>query len=125
MSAPPRVHPPDPERVAHASLERFRRYAAERHGVDLPDYAALHAWSVDALEDFWGAVAAFCGVRWHAAPERVLATPPEQVPGARWCPGATLNLAEHVLEGRDADAVALHHASELRPLATWTWGRLR
>jgi acetoacetyl-CoA synthetase len=30
-----------------------------------------------------------------------------------------------VLEGRDPRAVALRHASELRPLATWTWGRLR
>lgn len=125
MTANPRVHAPDPERAAHAAIEAFRAAAAERHGVDLPDYAALHAWSVDALEDFWATVAAFCGVRWHATPERPLATPPEQVEGARWFPGATLNLAEHVLEDRDPDAVALRHASELRPLATWTWGRLR
>jgi acetoacetyl-CoA synthetase len=121
----PRVHPPDPERLAHATLERFRGWVAERHGVELPDYALLHTWSVDRLEEFWSSVAAFSGVRWHAQPERVLGTPPEQVPGAEWFPGATLNLAEHVLEGRDEDAVALRHASELRPLDTWTRGRLR
>jgi acetoacetyl-CoA synthetase len=124
-AAAPRVHPPDPERLEHATLERFRAWAAERHGIDLPDYAALHAWSVDRLEEFWSSVAAFSAVRWHAEPERVLGTPAEQVPGAAWFPGATLNLAEHVLEGRDPEAVALRHASELRPLDTWTWGRLR
>ena len=46
------------------------------------------------------------------------------MPGAEWLPGARLNFAEHVLRARDADAVAIRHASELRPLAELTRGEL-
>ena len=47
------------------------------------------------------------------------------MPGARWFPGAVLNYAEHVFAGKDDAAVALVHASELRPLAETTWAELR
>ena len=47
------------------------------------------------------------------------------MPGAVWCPGARLSYAEHVFRDRDPAAVALHHASELRPLTTMSWAELR
>ena len=47
------------------------------------------------------------------------------MPGAEWFPGARLNYAEHALRPRDSDAIAIWHASELRPLATMTRGELR
>ena len=47
------------------------------------------------------------------------------MPGAEWFPGARLNYAEHALRPRDPDAVAIRHASELRPLAEMTRGELR
>ena len=47
------------------------------------------------------------------------------MPGAQWFPGARLTYAEHVFRGRDDDALAIHHAGELRELAQWTWGELR
>jgi acetoacetyl-CoA synthetase len=47
------------------------------------------------------------------------------MPGAQWFPGATLNYAEHVFWGKDEDAVAIRHASELRAQGEWTWGRLK
>ena len=37
-----------------------------------------------------------------------------EMPGAEWFPGARLSYAEHVFRGRDDDAVAILHASELR-----------
>ena len=40
-------------------------------------------------------------------------------------PGAELSYAEHVFRGHADDAVAIVHASELRPLAETTWGELR
>ena len=57
------------------------------------------------------------------APERVLAA--RAMPGARWFAGATLSYPEHIFRGRDDDAVAIRHASELRPLEEMTWGQLR
>jgi acetoacetyl-CoA synthetase len=47
------------------------------------------------------------------------------MPGAEWFPGARLNYAQHVFRGKDADEVAIRHASELRDLGEWTWGELR
>ena len=52
------------------------------------------------------------------------------MPGARWFEGAELNYAENMLcdrrtgDERDAGAIAVLHASELRPLAELTWGEL-
>ena len=47
------------------------------------------------------------------------------------CPAPTgflaprLSYAEHVFRGKADDEVAIRHASELRPLAEWTWGELQ
>jgi acetoacetyl-CoA synthetase len=55
--------------------------------------------------------------------DRVLGS--REMPGAEWFPGARVNYAERIFAGKDDDAVAIQHASELRELATWTWGELR
>src|SRR5450755_115885 len=48
------------------------------------------------------------------------------MPGARWFPGSRCSYAEHVFAGKTDDAVAIRHASEVRPeLGSWTWGHLR
>jgi acetoacetyl-CoA synthetase len=46
------------------------------------------------------------------------------MPGARWFEGSELSYPRHVLRGRDPAAVAIRHASELRPAGEWTWGEL-
>jgi acetoacetyl-CoA synthetase len=94
-----------------------------RIGRSFADYQELWQWSVDELEDFWACVWDYCGVRASRPYERVLAS--DQMPGARWFAGAELNYAEHMLSGRDAGELAVLHTSELRPLATMTWGELR
>jgi acetoacetyl-CoA synthetase len=42
-----------------------------------------------------------------------------------WFPGTQLNYAEHLFRGKDPDALAIVHASELRDLAEVRWGELR
>lgn len=70
--------------------------AAERAtGMTLPDYAALWQWSVSDLDGFWRLVSRELGVRWHDEPEIFLAD--AAMPGTVWCPGGTLNYAEHCL----------------------------
>jgi acetoacetyl-CoA synthetase len=39
--------------------------------------------------------------------------PDRTMPGASWFPGAELSYAEHVFAGKDGDATALVHASEV------------
>ncbi|MGH3615506.1 MAG: acetoacetate--CoA ligase [Pseudonocardia sp.] len=97
---------PDPERVT--AMAEFTEWVREHRGVDAPDYAALHAWSIKDLEGFWSAVAEFFEVRFHSPPTAVLGA--SQMPGAEWFPGATLNYAEHALTagpGRADDDIAI------------------
>src|SRR6478672_4118039 len=109
---------PSAERVEHATITRFAR-AVGREG----DYDDLWRWSVDDLEGFWGAVWEFFDVQASEPYERVLGR--REMPGAEWFPGSRLSYAEHFFRERDDDALAISHASELRPLDDWTWGELR
>jgi acetoacetyl-CoA synthetase len=109
---------PSNERVERAHITRFAR-AVGHEG----DYEQLWRWSVEDLEGFWAAVWDFFDVQASQPYERVLGR--REMPGAQWFPGARLSYAEHLFRGRDDDAVALHHAGELRELSQWTWGELR
>ena len=81
---------PRPDARATSRLGRFFDRVAEAHDLDLPDFAAGHRWSVTDLDGFWREVAAEFDVCFHDEPETFLAE--EAMPGAVWCPGATLNL---------------------------------
>src|SRR6185295_3413872 len=80
-------------------------------------------WSVSDIEGFWASVWAFFDVQASSPYERVLGS--RAMPGAEWFPGARLNFAEHVVRATDDQAVAMRHASELRPLGETTRGELR
>ena len=96
---------PSPERAASTEMTAFRRAVAESRGKDLPNTAALHAWSVERPEDFWNEVWDRLGV----VGER--GTGPAIVAGSGldatgFFPGAHLNVAENLLRTRgDAAAV--------------------
>ena len=106
---------PPPELVERAVMTRFLR----EHGFD--DYEALWRWSVGDLDAFWGAVWEFFGV--EGTYDRVLGS--RAMPGAEWFPAAQVSYPEHLFRGKDPDAVAIVHASELREQAELTWGELR
>jgi acetoacetyl-CoA synthetase len=104
-------------------MTRFMRWAGERRGRAFADYDELWRWSVEEIEDFWAAIWEFCGVRASKPYEQVLDS--HRMPGASWFSGAELNYAENVLlADRDAGAVAVLHASELRQLDQLTAGEL-
>ena len=91
---------PSPDRLAAANLTAFKDRIAARHGVDLPDYAALYDWSIANLESFWTALWDECGVIAETRGERVLVDG-DKMPGARFFPDARLNYAENLLRRRD------------------------
>ncbi|WP_079202226.1 acetoacetate--CoA ligase [Pseudomonas sp. CC6-YY-74] len=91
---------PSQDRIAATRLDAFRRFVNQRHSLQLPDYPALHAWSLAAREAFWQAIVDFFEIRFSEQPHAVL----EEglvMPSARWFPGAQLNFAEHLLRRRD------------------------
>jgi acetoacetyl-CoA synthetase len=108
---------PSPEQIERAALTRYQR------SLGFDSYDALWRWSVEDLEAFWQSIVEYFGVRFADQPSGVLGS--DAMPGAEWFPGATLSYAEHVFRGKHPEAVALRHASELRPLGEWSWARLR
>jgi len=128
----PLWEPSESERE-QTEMMRFMRWAGERRGQEFAGYEDLWRWSVAELEEFWQSIWEFCGVRSSKAHEQVLAE--RRMPGASWFEGAELNYAENMLAnlrsvshdadgGRDMQAVAVVHCSELRELDELTWGQL-
>lgn len=91
---------PSAERIATTRMDAFRRFINQRHGLQLADYPALHAWSVEQREAFWQAIVDFFEVRFTRQSEALLREG-AAMPSAHWFPGATLNFAEHLLRRRD------------------------
>jgi acetoacetyl-CoA synthetase len=106
---------PPAELVERAVMTRYMR----ERGFE--SYHDLWRWSVEDLDGFWGSIWDFFGVA--GGYDRVLGS--REMPGATWFPGARLNYAEHLFRGKDENAVAIAHASELRELGEVTWGELR
>lgn len=113
---------PSPQRAAASNMAAFMKFVNVRHGTDLADYAALHRFSVDRLEDFWVAVWDFCGVIAHSRGETVIVDK-SKMPGARFFPDAKLNFAENLLRRREAPAKA-NPATESEVAITF-WGEDR
>jgi acetoacetyl-CoA synthetase len=114
---------PSPERIERATLTHYQRWLEQSRGLRFEDYQGLWKWSVSDLEGFWRSIVDFCAVRFSEPASEVLRS--RGMPGAQWFAGARVSYAEHIFAGKDPAAVALQHASELRPPASWTWGELR
>jgi len=112
---------PSPERVAATQMHAFRLEAERRSATALPDYPALHAWSVANRAEFWSAIWDFCGVIGERG-ERIVERA-DQMPGARWFPDARLNFAENLLRRRDG-TTALVARDERGVRRTLTWAAL-
>ncbi len=113
---------PSAELRASTRLAAYERWLEETRGLRFESYESLWRWSVEEVEAFWVSIWEYFGVRASKPYEAVL--PDRAMPGARWFPGAELSYAEHVFAGKDEAAVALVHASEIRPLAETTWAEL-
>jgi acetoacetyl-CoA synthetase len=115
---------PSDEWVARTTLTRYTDWLGSEHGLSFDSYEELWQWSVDDVGTFWSTIVKFFDVRFAEGGETVLGD--RSMPGAEWFPGAQVSYAEHIFRGKDDDAVAILHRSEVRPeLAEWTWGRLR
>lgn len=122
---------PTPERAGASAMEAFRLAVERTVPTRLPDYDALHAFSVARPDEFWAALAAELRLPFTAPPSAVRSS--DALPRTRWFPGATLNYAEALLGpavGTAPDAAAIIGVGE--PGADgearerrWSWGELR
>src|SRR5262249_36465422 len=112
---------PGAEARARATLTRYMAWLGSARGLSFDSYEALWRWSVTDLEEFWGTIWEFCGIKARRPYGRVL--PERRVFDAKWCPGAELNYAEHALARRDGHP-AVVSKSEDRPPVTLTYAEL-
>jgi acetoacetyl-CoA synthetase len=99
MTAP--LWRPSPERIAHANLTAFAARIVGQHRVALPDYSALHAWSIANREAFWREMWDYAGIVAESGTRTLIDR--DRMPGARWFPDARLNFAENLLDRRMRD----------------------
>lgn len=90
---------PDARRVAASRLEAFRRAAQVETGTELPDYDAVHAWSIQQPEAFWTFAAGWLQLPFTAPARRARSVEP--MPLTRWFEGATLSYAGALLFPQD------------------------
>ena len=124
MSAP--LWQPSADRIEASNLAAFTAEVERRWGVRLPDFAALHRFSVTELEKFWVGVWDFCGVMAEArgaGSQGPVLVGGDRMPGARFFPEARLNFAENLLRRRD-DTPAILFRAEDRVARQMTWHEL-
>jgi acetoacetyl-CoA synthetase len=83
-------------------MTAFRRRAEEVSGRGLPTSAALHRWSVERSDAFWGLLfdEMLPGVDRPGPVVEPGGDPAVAIAEARWFPRARLNVAEQILAGR-------------------------
>ncbi len=99
-----------PERLKHASINRFITLCNENYALAINDYAGLYQWSITDSVAFWKTLWEFADVIAEQKAHHIL-THSEKMPGARWFSGAKLNYAENLLRNRDEHSIAIifHH----------------
>jgi acetoacetyl-CoA synthetase len=117
MAQPAPLWTPSQEFVERAEMTRLLRT------VGAEDYNALWQWSVDNVEDFWRMLWKQFDLQADGDPSRVLTS--HALPGGRWFPDVAISFPEHIFRNKNKNEPAVHHASELRALSTWTWSELR
>ncbi|MFF0815699.1 acetoacetate--CoA ligase [Rhodococcus sp. NPDC003318] len=115
---------PTDEDVEGARITDFTSWVQARCGVTLGDYHALWQWSVDDLDDFWQAVWEYFEVQ--SAEPVGAALVDEQMPGARWFPGARINYVRQALRHETRHHPAIRYCSEDSARDTaLSWAELR
>ncbi|ETL79417.1 acetoacetate-CoA ligase [Phytophthora nicotianae] len=91
---------PPSDLVASSNWTKFTELVNKRFKLSLKTPQELWEWSVDNLEDFWGACWDFTGMA-ASQPYSNVIEDKEKMPGAKFFPGARLNFAENLLRFRD------------------------
>ena len=109
---------PSQRRIAASNLQRF--IATQRAHLSSGDYGALYDWSIAEPGEFWAAVWRFCGIQ-SSTDYSAVVRDAEQMPGARWFEGATLNFAANLLHPeRNGPAIVFANERGERIELSWT-----
>lgn len=89
-----------PKHPEKTRMWQFLCFIARTHKVDLPNYQALHTWSITYPEPFWSSLCDFFDIHF-ATPATEVLNQYHHPQDARWFNGATFNFAEQLLRRKD------------------------
>ena len=112
---------PTDARVRQSQMFAFMTEMAQRYEF-APHGTALHRWSVERRDQFWGEMWKLAGIPSSQPATQVCAG--EGMLGTSWFPGLQFNFAQHLLRFDD-ERVALHAVDELDRTRTITYRQLR
>jgi acetoacetyl-CoA synthetase len=105
----------------------YRRWLQEQRGLSFTSYDEMRQWSVRDIDAFWRTIWDYFELQSATAFETMLAD--RRMPGAVWCPGATVNYARQVFRHVDAAEAAglpaLVSSGEDGILKQLSWPELR
>ena len=104
--------------IEEANITHYMQWLYSEKNLSFESYSDLWQWSVDDIESFWGSLWDYFDIKSHSPYKAVLSN--DNMPGAMWFNGATLNYAEHALSRRD-DHPAIISQSEVDPIDTTTY----
>lgn len=81
-------------------IRLYRDWLKQTRGLEFATYDDLHRWSVDDIEGFWRSIWDWEGIASPTPATGVLSG--DDMPGARWFEGATVNYARHVFSHAEA-----------------------
>ena len=110
---------PSETRVRDATLTAFRATLEKRWAVSLPDYDAMHRFSLEEMESFWISIWEFMGVVGDRRTDTVIVDG-DKMPGARFFPDAVLNFAENLMQRHGSSpAIIFRGEDQVRRKMSW------
>ncbi|PIE44134.1 MAG: acetoacetate--CoA ligase [Gammaproteobacteria bacterium] len=91
---------PSAETCENANISRFRSYLASLYGAIPSEYNLFHAWTIANKAKFWQGIWDYFQVKGDYNPDTILQNE-DQMPGAKWFEGASLNFAQNLLSRND------------------------
>ncbi len=113
---------PSEERIKNSNMTKYMEFINRKQRHKCKTYGELYDWSINNISDFWASVWDFVGVKASKQYDAVV-DDPQKLPGAKWFPGAKLNIAENLLRFRD-DRVAFIFKGETAKRSTVTYAEL-
>jgi acetoacetyl-CoA synthetase len=118
MGAQTALWTPSEERCEHSQLRKFARWTKSRRNSTNLDYAQLHNWSIEHIDDFWSSIWDFCDVQGDKGGRIFEAN--SVMASARFFPEASLSVAENMMSRTgDGDALVAIDEEGIRTVRTW------
>ncbi|WP_092485660.1 acetoacetate--CoA ligase [Candidatus Ichthyocystis hellenicum] len=117
---------PTQEHIESAQLTHFARYAIEKNGLNINNWADFYQWSIDRIDQFWGTVWDFFQILSAQRGDEIIRSTSHDFI-LSWFPESQLNYAQNLLYRADCadDDIALGFYSENGEKIFLSWRELR